>query len=278
LILRCPLNPHGRLLPHCPLGALVDLKRTRATSDVVAAVAAAFFGGVRGDFPLRHVQVRDACSSHNDNMQSFLLLPTHPSPCPPPPTHPHSCPCSTQCMSPHPPFRLKMPPPSPPPQFTDYHVRQTSRRVIRHGVQVSRHRVFHPFDFGFQENLRRYGTVEPPPYQCVSFPRTTGVIALPALLLRGTVPTPFRHPPPAPWPMMPTEPLSPPVVYPVCAAPCSRASFGLIDVPVNICAGTLDTLIPEPNLREMAAALPGSTYSVFPNRGHLDFTIVRDTA
>jgi pimeloyl-ACP methyl ester carboxylesterase len=55
---------------------------------------------------------------------------------------------------------------------------------------------------------------------------------------------------------------------------CS-ASFGLINVPVDICAGTLDTLIPEPNLREMAACLPNSTYTIFPNRGHLDFTIVR---
>ena len=36
---------------------LQDLKRTRATSDVLAAVASAFFGGTTASFALRNVQV-----------------------------------------------------------------------------------------------------------------------------------------------------------------------------------------------------------------------------
>jgi hypothetical protein len=86
---------------------LQDLKRTRATSDVLAAVASSFFGGSKADFALRNVQ------------------------------------------------------------FTDYHIRQTSRRVIRHGVQVSRARRFQPFSYGFEENLRRYGSPAPPRYAYV---------------------------------------------------------------------------------------------------------------
>jgi hypothetical protein len=49
-------------------------------------------------------------------------------------------------------------------EFTEYHVRQTSRRVIRHGVQVSRAGDFQPWDYGRRENLRRYGTSTPPSY------------------------------------------------------------------------------------------------------------------
>jgi hypothetical protein len=49
-----------------------------------------------------------------------------------------------------------------------------------------------------------------------------------------------------------------------------------VTLPVEVCAGTLDSLIPEANLRELAAALPNSSFTVFPNRGHLDFTIGQD--
>jgi hypothetical protein len=86
---------------------LQDLKRTRATADVFAAIASSFFGGKPDTFALRRVHL------------------------------------------------------------TQYHVRQTSRRVIRHGVQVSLARDFRPWSYGSRENVRRYGTSVPPSYSYV---------------------------------------------------------------------------------------------------------------
>ncbi len=53
---------------------------------------------------------------------------------------------------------------------------------------------------------------------------------------------------------------------------CS-ASFDLVDVPVTVVAGQLDELIPVENLRWLVESLPNASLKVFPDAGHLDFTI-----
>lgn len=67
-----------------------------------------------------------------------------------------------------------------------------------------------------------------------------------------------------------------------CTPPPSfRADYGLLDVPIHFIAGAKDALIPPENLAIQVAGInavtPGlATLSVFPDAGHLDFTLSTD--